>query len=270
MTPDFESIYEYKNNGIFLHMGYYGFPTNTGLSDVVKYFKNESTIIVEDVTHTLFSKYPRYEENDYYFASIRKWVGLPSGGFIASPKRNIKKDNIKHNETFASIRKEALLLKASYIRSTNKELKSQYLDLFSKGENILNNDLKAYYIDSISKEIINTLDVKKIKEKRCKNFKILLEGLRDVEYIESVFKGLTDDTCPLFYPVYINKSRNEVQQKLKEKDIYCPIHWPIPKQIKYGQFKNAEKIYNKILSIPCDQRYGVEDMERIISVLRQE
>jgi len=267
MTPNLERIDDYNDIGIFLHMGYYGFPTNNEILDSLKKFKAKSTIIVEDVTHSLFSDYYRFEENDYYIGSIRKWTGLPSGGLLASPHKVIK-STLGHNDSFANIRKEALLIKSHYIANSDKTLRIQYLGLFSKAEDLLDIDLTQYHIDVLSKLIINELNVVELKEKRIENFMTLSEGLKATEYFDPVFTGLQENICPLFYPVYINKSRNEVRNYLKEQKIYCPIHWPIPEQIQYTDYKNATNIYNTVLSIPCDQRYGLKDMERVISMLR--
>lgn len=59
-----------KNLGLFLHMEYFGFDTNSNLTSVLQELKKQSTIIVEDVTHTLFSNINRFTENDYYVGSI--------------------------------------------------------------------------------------------------------------------------------------------------------------------------------------------------------
>lgn len=268
LSPDLKCLDTFRDIGVFFHTGYYGFPTNSNLLEIVKRFKSESAIIIEDVTHTLFSDYNRFYENDYYIASIRKWMGLPSGGFLAS-SMDIARETVQHNDMFANIREEALLLKSYYIKTLDNEVKSRYLYLFSKGEDILENDLSPYHIDSISATIINILNANELKEKRRANFEILSEGLKCIEYIKPVFKELSENVCPLFYPIYVEAKRCEVRQKLTEKNIYCPIHWPLPKQISYSCNNSIEQIYNTILSIPCDQRYGSGDMERLISVIRE-
>lgn len=256
---------EFNNDlGIFLHMGYYGFPTNNNLANVVKLIKNNSTIIIEDITHTLFSDYQRFEENDYYVASVRKWFGLPSGGFVAS-KRLIN-CRLECNEIFSDVRERALRQKACYMNNTDERVKRQYLDLFIEGENFLDNDLTPYDIDNLSINLINGLDKKKIIEKRQSNFNILSEGITGLEYIKPVFDDLSERVCPLFYPVYIRGKRSVIRQKLIEHKIYCPIHWTKPRQV--NDLKNTEKIYETVLSLPCDQRYDTSDMERVIEIIR--
>jgi hypothetical protein len=178
----------------------------------------------------LFSEYERFCENDYQVASLRKWTGLPSGGFLAS-KVNIS-SRPERNETFADIRKKALQIKARYINDDNKALKQQYLDLFAKGEEYLNCCLTPFEIDNISRILVSGLDVKKLIEIRRSNLKTLSEGMNDIEYIEPIFSYLPDNVCPIFYPVYIRKNRNEIQKKLVEHKIFCPVHWHVSEHIK--------------------------------------
>jgi dTDP-4-amino-4,6-dideoxygalactose transaminase len=267
MSPNIEDIEQYKDIGIFLHTGYFGFQTNNSLTAVIKRMKSEDVIIVEDITHTLFSDYQRFDENDYYVASLRKWMGLPSGGFLTS--RNSIGASPEVNETFAKYRIEALQMKAYYMKNGSEALKEQFMSLFTKGERFLNNDLKAYRIDTVSLGIINTLNHERLIETRRANYNVLLNGLKGIKYMLSIFDELEEGICPLFYPIYIEECRSEVRQKLINERIYCPIHWPIPPQIEIDSFRNTERLYNTVLSIPCDQRYGTAEMERIVTVLRE-
>lgn len=267
LMPDIESINSYNDIGVFFHMGYFGFPTNNQLADVILKLKTKGSIIIEDITHTLYSEYSRPKYNDYYVASLRKWFGLPSGGVLVSVDGYISESS-EHNDYLADIRRQALLIKGDYIVSPDAALKSQYLKLFAQGEEFLDRDVAPYQIDDISRRLIGTLNSDLLKEKRRENFKILSEGIQLMNYIDSVFLTLPDSVCPMFYPIYVNTNRNKIRQLLIEHEIYCPIHWPIPYQIGYIQDKKVIEIYNNIISIPCDQRYGRQEMEKIISVLK--
>ena len=266
-SADIESIQSFKNIGIFIHMGYFGFSTNSNLMDVLKSLKNSSIIIIEDITHTLFSEFNRSEENDYYIGSIRKWFGVPSGGFLASPKRSIKGPEFT-NEVFSELRTMALINKGKYINTNDESIKSLFLNQFAEAETLLDRDVTTYSMDEFSIELINLLNVEELVSKRRKNFKVLSGGLKHVNYLKASFDELKKHTCPMFYPLLINKRRDEIRKRLTEEKIYCPIHWPIPNQIEDTNLDNTIGIYNTILSIPCDQRYGSNDMERIISVLK--
>lgn len=252
--------------GVFLHMGYYGFPTNSSLDHIISRLKEKSVIIIEDITHTLFSDFERSAFNNYYIASIRKWIGIPSGGLLASSEVNFNYD-LPIDDPFVNMRKKALELKTHYVNGTAEVQKESYLKLFEDAEEYLDNHIYSYTIDDLSAFIINGLDNKMIVNRRKENFNFLLKELKDLYFLKSIFTELPDEVCPMFYPVYVKTDRVSFRKYLIDNKIYCPIHWPVPNQVK-DQYSNRTKyIYNTILSIPCDQRYGIEDMTRIIEVV---
>ena len=267
LSVNIDYILNFDNIGVFLHIGYFGFKTNSNLERVIKHFKVKSTVIVEDVTHTLFSNYDRFYENDFYVGSIRKWAGIPSGGFLAS-NIDVKNKPLHIHEEFTKIRKEALLLKHEYIKTHDLKLKEKFLNQFSEAEEILENDSSIYSIDEFSLHQLNNLNVQELIEKRRKNYAYLKDKLNDINLIEILFKDLDENICPMFFPILIKENRNQIRKFLIDEEIYCPVHWPIPKQINIDEYRNSYKIYNSVLSIPCDQRYDLKDMERIISVLK--
>lgn len=253
-----------SNVGIFLHMGYFGFSTNEIISDLILSLKSESVITIEDVTHTLFSQRNKPIESDFIIGSIRKWFGIPSGGFLASDK-TINFELIDANVDFINIRRLSLNQKFEYMRSGNESIKSTYLSGFNRAEHILDEDVKPYKIDHESEVIIKNLDDKELKCYRQRNYKFLLKHLRDVGGIEVLFSDIENDVTPMFFPIYVKSNRDELRSRLIEKEIYCPVHWPIPKQVNGHLNITTKIIYDSILSIPCDQRYQIEDMRRIIN-----
>jgi hypothetical protein len=253
-----------SNTGVFLHMGYFGFSTNKILSDLISKLKSESVITIEDVTHTLFSEQSKPIKSDFIIGSIRKWFGIPSGGFLASDKI-MKFELIDANVDFINIRMSSLHQKFEYINSGNESMKATYLSGFNRVEQILDEDIKPYKIDHESELIIKNLDNKELQSDRQRNYDFLLKHLRDVDGIEVIFNDVENDVTPMFFPIYVKSNRDELRRRLIEKEIYCPVHWPTPKQVN-GHLNIATKsIYDSILSIPCDQRYQIEDMRRIIN-----
>lgn len=258
---DIESI---KNSdaGIFLHMGYFGFSTNEILLDTILSLKSESVIIAEDVTHTLFSEHHKQIENDFIVGSIRKWFGTPSGGFLASNKI-MKFELFDTNKEFINLRKLSLHRKFEYMKLGNKFIKYAYLSGFSRTEQLLDENIQPYKIDYDSEMIIKSLDYKQLQSSRKRNYEFLLKQLSGVDGIEIIFNDLGHDITPMFFPIYVRNNRDELRRKLIENEIYCPVHWSIPKQMNGCLNSITKNIYDSILSIPCDQRYQIEDMRRI-------
>lgn len=252
--------------GVFLHMGYFGFHTNKNMDSTLQVLKEKSVIIIEDVTHTLFSNYPRYASNDFCFGSIRKWFGIPSGGFLASHKI-VNFELLDASNNFVNLRETGLHRKSDYMKSRDKSTKSIYLSEFKRAEQILDEDFSPYKIDHTSELIIKNIDEKQLGNSRKTNYIFLLEQLNDVEGIEIIFNNLETDIIPMFFPIHVKLSRDKLRFNLIEKEIYCPVHWPIPMQLNEYLNSITKEIYDSILSIPCDQRYQIKDMRRITNAI---
>ena len=267
LTPQNIEI-ENVDIGIFFHMGYFGFPTNEKLVDIISKFRSKSVVIVEDVTHTLFSSYPKLMKNDFVIGSIRKWFGLPSGGFVASDKINHDK-LVSPPSRFIDFRVTSLYQKSEYIRTMNKSLKDKYLEGFRKAEQILDEDTWFYGIDDTSQKIIQNVDINYIKNSRKENYELLFKHLQHSRGMEIIFKDIGSNVSPMFFPIYVKDDRVKLRSDLAKKEIYCPVHWPIPKQLEGQLSSKTKRIYDSILSIPCDQRYGSDDMYRIINAIKE-
>lgn len=256
--------------GVFFHMGYFGFPTNEKLVGEIKKLKAQSVIIIEDVTHTLYSENNRPLGNDYVFGSVRKWFGLPSGGFAAAVRKKMDcVDMPLPSQELIKLRTKSLMLKWSYMQTMNESLKKDYLDGFGKAEKMFDADVGAYRMDSTSTQIIHEIDIKSIVNKRRENYRYLLAQLTKTDEIKVIFKNLPESVCPFLFPVIVTGERGTLRNKLIEEEIYCPIHWPIPKQINHLISSCTRSVYDSILSFPCDQRYSVTDMDRIACAVKQ-
>lgn len=102
-------------------------------------------------------------------------------------------------------------------------------------------------VSPISQWVMERLDYKSIIKRRRENFKYLLDG---VKRFEPVFDKLPKGTVPLFFPVWV-QSRDYVLWKLAKEKVYCAPHYP------------------NILSVPCDQRYTIEEMEYVARCLNR-
>lgn len=268
--PQLEGLEE-TEIGVFLHMGYFGFPTNNIVGDIVSFLKRKKVIVIEDVTHTLFSDFPRNIENDFVVGSIRKWFGVPSGGFLASRNTYDVEQTILNSihAPFVKLRTDALTKKSDYFKTLNPQLKVEYLQKLSEAEMLLDDNWDVYRIDRDSETIIKNINNKEIYDKRRENYKFLLENLPVHPNLKIIFNDLDGTFCPMFFPVYIFEGRDELRSSLASKQIYCPIHWPVPNQLEKNIKGETRSIYNTIMSIPCDQRYSIKDMSRIVEAIKE-
>ena len=270
LEPDLEQLFQlnFARIGVFFHLGYFGFPNNNNLDFYLNEIKRQGTFIIEDISHTLFSDFKKSKSNDFFIASIRKWSGMPSGGFFSSRLFFQLRKELPLNPTYQQLREIALIKKGQYIETGLASLKEDYLSLFREAEKLMAEDNKAYKIDPLSQSLIFNLDYDFIKVRRRKNYLALLEATKEIIVFEPVFKTLPDNVTPLFFPIYCSNLRNDLRSFLIEKNIFCPIHWPVPKVLDLKKFPVSEQIYNSILSIPCDQRYDEKDMLQISEAIK--
>ena len=65
---------------VFLFHKYFGWNTITNLENIMPELKRLGVVTIEDCTQNLYSTFKRADA-DYFVGSIRKWCGVPDGGF---------------------------------------------------------------------------------------------------------------------------------------------------------------------------------------------
>ena len=123
-------------------------------------------------------------------------------------------------------------------------------------------DYQNYEMDALSYTLFKQMDFEETKRKRRENAKFLHVNLH-LAYLGE----LTPNSTPLFVPVFFDskEERDSIRKKLTENKIYCPIHWP--KNNLVTDDMKVNRIFDTELSLICDQRYGFDEMEKIIKCI---
>ena len=104
------------------------------------------------------------------------------------------------------------------------------------------------------------IDLEKIKKQRKENVKIIYEKLKNIFEISFLFEYYTEEDCLLFVPILLkNEIRNDLRSFLTNENVFLPVHWPLEKKIN--------NIFEKELSLVCDQRYKKEQIEEYIELI---
>lgn len=253
-------IDENKAIDIFYVNNYFGYE-NTVRNDVIERFKAKGAIVIYDKTHSLFMSNDSTDAlADYTFASIRKWMGVVCGAVVKKSFGAFDAALIEY--PFLQCKIEAMQEKKRYIEGDSNIDKQSFLGKYGEFGHHLAEDYQGYKMDEQSVRIWQQSDKLSIREVRRANATVLHKAL-NIQFIGK----LTDNSCPAFVPVFFKttEERNEVRKRLIEEQIYCPIHWPKNHMITPDMEVN--KIFDTELSLICDQRYSVVDMERIVKVI---
>ena len=101
------------------------------------------------------------------------------------------------------------------------------------------------------------------------NFKAKWRFLMQAFADQLIFPTLTEDDCPMFVPILVPEGkRNELRRYLIQRDIYCPVHWPVSPYHKLQKGPETD-LYDNELSLVCDQRYTERDMLRMVEAIHE-
>lgn len=151
-------------------------------------------------------------------------------------------------------------LKAAYLQKEIHD-KATYLTLYGQSNELLAEQYADRRMSNKSLDVLKAWDASQMREIRCQNALVLYKGLENISGVNPLFPKEKMD-CPLFVPIMVEGNRRDaLRQYLIEQEIYCPVHWPVPEGAQ-------SQIYDRELSLVCDQRYSIADMERILTCIR--
>lgn len=214
----------------------------------------------------------RSKWTDWQIYSFRKSLPIPDGGLligsgIGKTKLNITSKAINFSALqfqLSSIRNNFLFLEN---KNPNKiELEKEYIDLLKKIKKIPYNSIP---ITKFSEFLLSKINIEEVINLRNINFKYFSKEIKRFDFIELIENTRVNPESN-FIPVFIKKySRKKLQSFLKTRQIFCPIHWTQPRDIYKQASINGKYFSDNILSIPIDQRYTKNDMDRIIETINE-
>ena len=243
---------------LFFAMNYFGF-SSTNMNAYIKAFKEHGAVVMEDITHSLFSTKRYSEHSDYLVGSLRKWMPVLSGGIVAAMKSDFLLGlNDNSNKKMIEIRNSAMKKKSEYILDGNEELKDCFLKEYKESNVELEDDYKDYSIDEKSLSIIQKIDISQLKNRRINNAKIIYEKLNGkVKFLINDYNG---EDALLAVPIMLDSdTRDALRDYLKEMKVYLPIHWPLPDK--------RNNIFDRELSLVCDQRYTEKEIAEYVDYI---
>ena len=184
--------------------------------------------------------------------SARKFVGVADGGFAVgvghSDAINYPSDNASKHDSHLLIRKEY-------------GAEAGYKDFLQNECKLDNQQIRR--MASRTEDILRHIDYKELIARRRANYEILQNAL----FVKNQLRLPEMDSfiCPMVYP-YLVENGIELRKRLIDNKIFIARYWPNVQE--WCKENDIEYIFaNNVLPLPCDQRYGEEDMKRIIELI---
>lgn len=243
----------YRDNTVILLINYFGLKN---LENQIKKIRSidESVIIIEDDVQAYYEFLKPLGDVEFKFTSLRKTFAIPDGGLV---KTKHHMPVVDKPNTFGQYKAAAALLKSMREGNFNDKI---YLEMFEKGESLIDEEIECG-MSRIAEKLYFFINDEHVKVRRLNNAHYLLKELEKIGL--KPILPLNDDHVPLFVPILLER-RNEVRKAMFQKEIFCPVHWPI----EGLELQRGIVMAEKELSLIIDQRYGRKEMDEIIAILK--
>ena len=243
----------YRNGSVVLLINYYGLQD---LGTQIKLIRaiDKNAIIIEDDVQAYYEFKKPLGDVDFKFTSLRKTFAVPDGGLVKT-KHNLSK--VESPNMFGQYKAAAALLKSMREGNFNDNI---YLEMFEKGESLIDDELECG-MSLIAEKLYSYVDEERVKVRRLNNAQYLIEQLKKIGI--SPLLSLAENHVPLFIPIVL-KNRDSVRKAMFQKEIFCPVHWPLESL----ELQRGRVMAERELSLIIDQRYGRKEMDEIIAVLK--
>lgn len=186
------------------------------------------------------------------FYSPRKYVGVADGG--VAYVGNLQDDRVEVTEIERSNEHDSHLLKRKQFGA-----EAGFADYQANEKKMDNQPIRLMPINT--KWILNHIDYDKVIARRRENFLYLHEALGAKNQLH--LPSLDTIVCPMVYPFMMAAERN-LRKELIENKVFVAKYWPNVELL--GGFELESNMANNVIPLPCDQRYGKEEMNNIIEM----
>lgn len=225
-------------------VNYYGQLTEKYINKIRDKYKN----VIFDNTHSFFSSPPLGMDVIY---SCRKFFGVPDGAYLYTD--TIPNEVLVKNKVLNSIN--------HIIGRSENNASDFYRDYIKSDEAFENTPVREMSL--YSETILGAIDYNRVKDIRKDNFNFLHSKFKKINKLE-----IYTTIIPYCYPLMIENAI-EIRRKLIDEKIYVPILWN--DALEFLNESDIEyQLIEKILPLPCDQRYTKKDLQRIIEVILSE
>lgn len=226
-------------------VNYYGQLSENVIKEYVKQYKR---VIVDNVQ----AYFDKAVVGAYTIYTCWKYFGVPDGAFLVSDDISIKKGYEELDQDVSNERMRCLL--GRFESGAN----AYYLEYMANKKSFVNLPIRKMSL--LTNNLLHGIDYDKVKNVRNRNYRKLSEKLSITNRLK-----LKEVNGAFAYP-YWTENGKELRKYLQEKKIYIPLLWPnVIAEMNVDELEYDMAL--NILPIPCDQRYGEEDMEYICEML---
>lgn len=233
-----------QHDEVLYLVNYYGQITN---QEVHAYRERFQSVLVDN-TQAFFQR-PSAQVDTIY--CCRKFFGVPDGAYLFSQERDpggLLRDHSYNRMVHILGRYE---MGATALYPSFQENEAHFIGA------------PIQYMSLLTHNLLRAIDYEKVSAVRKDNCTYLDENLRQFNQLQvNSFAGA------FMYPLYLAGKGRHIRECLRQDKIYIPCFWPnVMEEYEAGSFEYDLSL--NLLPLPCDQRYGREDMDFLIKKIHK-
>lgn len=246
LNEQLEPVYEETNlkEGEFLYLvNYYGQLTDQKIIE----YKNRYRNLIVDHTHAFFQRPLKGVDTLY---SVRKFWGVTDGAYLSTDAE------LTGNKPEDFSAERMLHVLGRY----EKDAGTYYQTMRNNAASYHGMEIRR--MSRLTRNLLGAIDYEKAAYVREQNY----QSLKNLLPSENPFTGVSP-RGPFAYPYY-HKNGRELRKWLAKRKIFVPTYWnnvleeQDPASLEYQWAAD-------ILPLPCDHRYGREEMEYIAASIKE-
>ena len=181
------------------------------------------------------------------FYSCRKFFGVPDGGYLYTDAQ----------ADFAIAQDESYTRMSSLVKRIDISPEAGFQDFHEISS--MFHEMPIRKMSNFTKRMMGGIDYEHAARRRIDNYNTLQQQLGG--------RKLNFGEVPMVFP-YTSEAGQEIRRNLIANKVFVAKYWPNVDEWA-GEHALETWMANHILPLPIDQRYGSEDMERIVKIIRQ-
>lgn len=180
------------------------------------------------------------------FYTCRKFFGVADGAYLYTDK--LLDEDLEQDASYGRM--------THLLKRIDLSAEEGFMDFRRIDDGLGNQPIRR--MSKLTQRIMQSIDYKAAAKKRRENYLTLHHSLSNQNHLEF---QLEKDAVPMVYPFY---APNEgLREKLIKDKIFVACYWPNVYQLDNNEIEY--QLAERVIPIPCDQRYGEREMRKIVS-----
>lgn len=251
LTPDFDFLSTHiAPNEAVVAVRYFGF--DCGVKALAEFCRQRQAILIEDLAHAAGAS-ELY--GDVGVTSLIKFYPVKLGGQVLVPKYSPLANKL-------ACQSDKLPSYTSVMwKSFAKKVIAKFIPERPKQFRYFNQAQCSKTIDQESEQLISNINRQVLMQRRQKNYRFIVDGIKSSTLGAPLFDELPDDVCPYVVPFllhdelsfnYIRKNGIQVYRWEEVADLGCEL---------------SMKFRHRLVQLPCHQDLTQLQLQTVVDVL---